>query len=90
MLFKCLLDLNILDPALDHSIFSKNKDRLLEHDVSRRVFSAIVDEARQRKLLPEEHFTVDGTLLEAWASTKTFRPRDGDTPPPFGPGDAKA
>ena len=67
MLFKWFLDLNILAPAFDHSVFSKSKGRLLEHDVSRRFFSAIVDEARQSKLLSEEHFTVDGTLLETWA-----------------------
>jgi transposase len=67
LLFKWFLDLNILDPAFDHSVFSKNKERLLEHDVARQFFTAIVAEARQRKLLSEEHFTVDGTLLEAWA-----------------------
>lgn len=77
LLFKWFLDLNILDPAFDHSVFSKNKDRLLEHQVAREFFAAIVDEARQRKLLSEEHFTVDGTLLEAWASMKSFRPKDG-------------
>ena len=82
MLFKWFLDLNILDPAFDHSVFSKNKDRLLEHDVARGFFSAIVEEARQRKLLSDEHFTVDGTLLEAWASMKSFRPKGGGTPRP--------
>jgi transposase len=78
LLFKWFLDLNILDAAFDHSVFSKNKDRLLEHQVAREFFVAIVDEARQRKLLSEEHFTVDGTLLEAWASMKSFHPRDGE------------
>ncbi|MBI2856925.1 MAG: IS5 family transposase [Chloroflexi bacterium] len=76
LLFKWFLDLNILDPAFDHSVFSKNKDRLLEHDVAREFFAAVVDEARRRHLLTEEHFTVDGTLLEAWASMKSFRPKD--------------
>ncbi|MFH1560510.1 MAG: IS5 family transposase [Chloroflexota bacterium] len=82
LLFKWFLDLNILDPAFEHSVFSKNKDRLLEHEVVREFFVAIVDEARQRKLLLEEHFTVDGTLLEAWASMKSIRAKDGgqDTP----------
>lgn len=82
LLFKWFLDLNILDPAFDHSVFSKNKERLLEHDVARQFFTAIVAEARQRKLLSEEHFTVDGTLLEAWASMKSIRPRDGGQDPP--------
>jgi len=82
LLFKWFLDLNILDPAFDHSVFSKNKERLLEHDVARQFFTAIVAEARQRKLLSEEHFTVDGTLLEAWASMKSIRPKDGGRNPP--------
>jgi transposase len=82
LLFKWFLDLNILDPAFDHSVFSKNKERLLEHDAARQFFTAIVAEARQRKLLSEEHFTVDGTLLEAWASMKSIRPKDGGRNPP--------
>jgi transposase len=82
LLFKWFLDLNILDPAFDHSVFSKNKDRLLEHEVARGFFVAIVDEARRRHLLSEEHFTVDGTLLEAWASMKSIRPKDGGQSPP--------
>lgn len=82
LLFKWFLDLNILDPSFDHSVFSKNKERLLEHEVARGFFSAIVDEARRRHLLSEEHFTVDGTLLEAWASMKSIRPRDGGQYPP--------
>jgi len=82
LLFKWFLDLNILDPAFDHSVFSKNKDRLLEHQVAREFFKAIVEEARQQHLLSEEHFTVDGTLLEAWASMKSFRPKEGEENPP--------
>ena len=82
LLFKWFLDLNIMDPAFDHSVFSKNKDRLLQHAVAREFFSAIVEEARRRQLLSEEHFTVDGTLLEAWASMKSFRPKDERGDPP--------
>jgi transposase len=82
LLFKWFLDLNIMDPAFDPSTFSKNKTRLLEHQVSRQFFSAVLAEARRRQLLSEDHFTVDGTLLEAWASLKSFRPRDGSGPPP--------
>ncbi|MDP2919397.1 MAG: IS5 family transposase [Dehalococcoidia bacterium] len=82
LLFKWFLDLNIIDPAFDASTFSKNKERLLEHDVAREFLVVVLEEARRRRLLSEDHFTVDGTLLEAWASLKSFRPKDAgnDTP----------
>jgi transposase len=81
LLFKWFLDLNISDPAFNPATFSKNRERLLEHEVSRRFFDAVVKEARRRKLLSDDHFTVDGTLLDAWASLKSFRPVDEDDPP---------
>jgi transposase len=83
LLFKWFLDLNIIDPPFDASTFSKNKERLLEHEVARGFLGVVLDEARRRKLLSEDHFTVDGTLLEAWASLKSFHPKNGDdgTPP---------
>jgi len=84
LLFKWFLDLNIIDPAFAASVFSKNKERLLEHKVAREFLGAVLDEARRRKLLSEDHFTVDGTLLEAWASLKSFRPKDGTGSPPAG------
>lgn len=77
LLFKWFLGLNIADPAFDASTFSKNKARLLEHRVAREFFVAVLAEARRRDLLSDEHFTVDGTLLDAWASIKSLRPRDG-------------
>lgn len=77
LLFKWFMDMNIIDPAFDNSVFSKNKERLLEHDIAREFLGAVLAEARGRKLLSEDHFTVDGTLLEAWASLKSFRPKDG-------------
>jgi len=80
LLFKWFLDLNIEDPAFDASTFSKNKERLLEHEVARQFFAAVLAEARRRKLLSADHFTVDGTLLEAWASLKSVRPRNGGDP----------
>jgi transposase len=91
LLFKWFLDLNIADSAWDASTFSKNRQRLLDQDVARRFFAAVLAEAKQRRLLSAEHFTVDGTLLEAWASLKSFAPRDPDpdpqdTPPPAGGG----
>ncbi len=76
LLFKWFLDLNITDPAFDASTFAKNRQRLLEHDVAAAFFDAVLDEARRRNLLSDEHFTVDGTLLESWASMKSFRPRE--------------
>lgn len=78
LLFKWFLGLNISDPVFDHSTFSKNRDRLLEHDIASRFFEAVRSEARRRHLLSSEHFTVDGTLLEAWASLKSVQPRDDD------------
>lgn len=77
LLFKWFMDINIIDPAFDNSVFSKNKERLLKHDIAREFLRAVLAEARGRELLSEDHFTVDGTLLEAWASLKSFRPKDG-------------
>ena len=87
LLFKWFLDLNIMDHSFDHSVFAKNRSRLLEAEVSREFLLAIVEQARQQGLLSAEHFSVDGTLLEAWASLKSFRPRDGDPPAGDGSGD---
>jgi transposase len=75
LLFKWFLDLNITDPAFDASTFSKNRARLLAHDVAAAFFDAVLDEARSRQLLSDEHFTVDGTLLDSWASMKSFTPK---------------
>src|SRR5713226_1559265 len=84
LLFKWFLDQNIDTPAFDASTFSKNRQRLLDHDVAQQFFAAVLEEARRRELLSEEHFTVDGTLLEAWASLKRVQPRDKDGGPPNG------
>ena len=80
LLFKWFLDLNIMDPAFDPSTFSKNKTRLLDHEVSGQFFQEVLAEAQRRQLLSDEHFTVDGTLLESWASVKSFRPKDDRGP----------
>jgi transposase len=80
LLFKWFLDLNIMDPAFNPSTFSKNKTRLLDHEVSGQFFQEVLAEAQRRNLLSDEHFTVDGTLLESWASLKSFRPKDGKGP----------
>ena len=79
LLFKWFLDLNVSDEPFDASSFSKNRDRLLAHDVSRAFFAEVV-----RRLLSADHFTVDGTLLEAWASLKSYHPRDEQDPPAGG------
>ena len=86
LLFKWFLDLNIMDHSFDHSVFAKNRQRLLEADVAREFLLEIVEQARKQRLLSEEHFSVDGTLLEAWASVKSFRPSDEEDPPSEGGG----
>jgi transposase len=86
LLFKWFLGLNIAEPAFDHSTFSKNRERLLNHEASRQFFAAVRDEARRRDLLSDDHFTVDGTLLDAWASMKSVHPRDESEEPPAGGG----
>jgi len=82
LLFKWFLDLNVDDPAFDASTFSKNQERLLQHDVARQFLAAVSAEAERRQLLSSDHFTVDGTLLQAWASLKSVRPRDDDDDQP--------
>ena len=82
LLFKWFLDQNIDTPAFDASSFSKNRQRLLDNDVARQFFQAVLEEARQRELLSDEHFTVDGTLLDAWASLKSVQPKDEEGGPP--------
>jgi len=89
LLFRFFLDLGMHEPIFDASTFAKNKARLLEADVARHFLAGIVDRAKTARLISTEHFTVDGTLIEAWASLKSFRPRDeapGDRPPPDDPG----
>jgi len=89
LLFRFVLDLGLDENAFDASTFAKNKARLLRADVARRFFEGIVRQAKAAHLLSAEHFTVDGTLIEAWASLKSFRPKDerpGDRPPPDDPG----
>jgi transposase len=86
LLFKWFLGLNITDPAFDHSTFSKNRKRLLEQGLAESLLGEVVREARKRRLVSEDHFSVDGTLLQAWASQKSVRPRDEQEPPAGGSG----
>lgn len=82
LLFKWFLDLPIDAKAFDPTSFTKNRDRLLEHDIADRFFAAVVRQAKLRRYISSEHFAVDGTLLEAWASHKSFKPKDGSGGPP--------
>ena len=86
MLFKWFLDLNIDDEPFHASTFSKNQQRLLSSEVARLFLLEIVEEARRQDLISSDHFSVDGTLLEAWASLKSLRRRDGDDRGAPGPG----
>lgn len=86
LLFKWFLGLNITDPAFHHATFSKNRRRLIEQDFAQQLLGEVVTEARRRRLLSDDHFTVDGTLLQAWASLKSLRPRTGDAAPEGGEG----
>jgi transposase len=81
LLFRWFVGLNLDDPVWDPTTFTKNRDRLLEGDIAREFFAAIGAQARAQGLLSDEHFTVDGTLLEAWASHKSFQRTDAPPPP---------
>ncbi|HUF21671.1 MAG TPA: IS5 family transposase [Burkholderiales bacterium] len=82
ILFRWFLDMSLEEGGLDQSNFSRLRTRLVAHDTARRFFDAVVRAAREANLLSDEHFTVDGTLIEAWASLKSFKPKDG--PPSSG------
>ncbi len=89
LLFRFFLDMNMIEESFDASTFAKNKERLLAADVARLFFEGVVCQAREAQLMSAEHFTVDGTLIEAWASMKSFRPKDEDPstrPDPDDPG----
>jgi transposase len=78
LLFRWFVGLNIDDEVWDHSTFSFNRDRLFDDEIAQRFFDSTVLHAQVKGLISSEHFSVDGTLLEAWASHKSFRPKDGD------------
>src|SRR5215207_11356293 len=81
LLFKWLLDMRIDQPAFDATTFTKNRTRLLEHEAADEFFAAVVRQAKLRRYISSDHFSVDGTLLQAWASHKSFKPKDGPPPP---------
>ena len=84
LLFRWFVGLGIDDPAWDHSTFSKNRDRLLDGEIAAKFLAAVLAQPRVKRLISSDHFSVDGTLIEAWASMKSFKPKatDGGDPPP--------
>jgi transposase len=91
LLFRWFVGIGVDDAAWDHSSFSTNRDRLLEGDIAAKFLAAVLAQPRVKKLLSSDHFSVDGTLIEAWASMKSFKPRDrADDPPADGGRNAEA
>jgi transposase len=80
LLFRWFLDMDLMEPSFDATSFTKNRERLLRHRVGQQLFDEVALGARERGLLSDEHFTVDGTLIEAAASLKSFKRKDGDPP----------
>src|SRR6059036_1248635 len=77
LLFRWFVGLEMDDPVWDATTFSKNRERLLEADVAQAFFESVIDQSKKRGLLSDEHFTVDGTQIAAWASQKSFKRKDG-------------
>ncbi|RRY16191.1 IS5 family transposase [Brucella anthropi] len=90
LLFRWFVGIGIDDAAWDHSVFSKNRDRLLEGDIAAKFLSAILSQPKVKRLLSTDHFSVDGTLIEAWASMKSVKPKDSSGAPPAGGGGRNA
>ncbi|MGH7225071.1 MAG: IS5 family transposase, partial [Gemmataceae bacterium] len=82
LLFRWFVGLGVDDEVWDATTFTKNRDRLLDGDVAAKLLMAVLSQSRVKQLLSSEHFSVDGTLLDAWASPKSFRPKDGSGNPP--------
>src|SRR5438046_6635692 len=77
LLFRWFVGLGVDDPVWDHSVFSKNRDRLLEGEIAAKFLAAVLAQPKVKRLLSSQHFSVDGTLIEAWASLKSVKPKDG-------------
>jgi len=82
ILFRWFVGLNLDEDVWDATTFTKNRDRLLEADVAKQFLAKVVEMAREKDFVSDDHFSVDGTLLEAWASAKSFQPKEGKNPPP--------
>jgi transposase len=86
VLYRWFVGMNLDEPVWDVTVFTKNRDRLLDGDVAREFLCEVVKQAQEKNLTSDEHFTVDGTLIEAWASLKSFQRKDQKNPPPDDPG----
>ena len=86
LLYRWFVGMNLDEPVWDVTVFTKNRDRLLDADVAREFLSEVVKQAQEQNLTSDEHFTVDGTLVEAWASLKSFQRKDQENQPPDDPG----
>lgn len=86
LLFRWFLDMDMIEPSFDPSTFTKNRQRLIEADIAKQFFARVVEQANAANLVSSDHFTVDGTLIEAWASLKSFKEKGGRTDPPDDPG----
>ncbi len=86
LLFRWFVGLGIDDAVWDHSVFSKNRDRLLEGEIAAKFMAAVLAQPNVKQLLSSDHFSVDGTLVEAWASMKSLKPKNEDRDPPAGGG----
>jgi transposase len=84
LLFRWFVGIGVDDAAWDHSTFSKNRDRLLEGDIAAKFLGAVLSQPRVKRLLSSDHFSVDGTLIEAWASMKSFKPKQASGNPSGG------
>jgi transposase len=82
LLFRWFVGLGVDDPVWDVTVFTKNRDRLLEGAIAAKFLGAVLAQPKVKALLSDEHFSVDGTLIRAWASMKSFRPKDGSGGPP--------
>ena len=86
VLYRWFVGMNLDEPVWDVTVFTKNRDRLLDGDVAREFLCEVVKQAQEKNLTSDEHFTVDGTLIEAWASLKSFQGKDQKNMPPDDPG----
>jgi len=92
LLFRWFVGIGIDDPVWDHSAFTKNRDRLLEGEIAAKLLEAVLSQPQVKRLLSSEHFSVDGTLIQAWASMKSFKPKqppNNDGGPSGGRGDGR-
>jgi len=90
LLFRWFVGIGVVDVVWDHSVFSKSRDRLLEGDIAAKFLAAVLAQSTVKKLLSSDHFSVDGTLIEAWASMKSVKPKDGSGAPPGQGGERNA